>query len=690
MDSTEHTDSSALVCASPGSDKDISDGAYAPEMDIHFGGDPLFSAVDDESGTDYLYSELQAAEKPSEAEGESPSLEVGDDDVPEMDVHFGGDPSLSEVDEVAGTEYLYSELQAAEEPTEAEGELPSSEMGDDNNGNDNGNGIVGGDGYDSEDAGPRNWRPWLYTLAGLILIAGIAAFIHFFVWSPFDDDDDDSVSEVPVAFEDSGLCRATESVDLSEVGVLNYGDSLVYNVINPFWTTDETSNGDAQVILEGAVTELFEIVGDGCTPAGTAYWRNILPHSIDADRVGLDNYDATSRVTIYQEDADTRVAVTTEIVRQLSECTDVQFVNLTVEDAPRIYVAAYAADYNGIVFVQTPLLQLDTLPSGDQGLTVIRCSFGKIEGSDGDYVNYTLISPSLRAIVYLESPMGNQVFMLAPDTDEDEQDQDQPDQPTEAPVQEALEPTDTDARSTEEQAAEIVDDASQTRDVAPVSTPETDDMQAQTTDEGAKASVTPQTVESETDEQKQTTPDPVDEPVNVSTEEEDSTPTSQEVATTPEDANQGEPEKTAIQEPVKVSTEEEDSATVPEGNATIATTTTIGPTDDQADDQKPNGGSGGGCEGICGTDGDGQSGTGGNEETTTSGGNCPSGNCPGDGSGNDPGDDCSGSSCPGDGPGTGPGDDPGDEPVDEPPCPPGWILDPFGNCKAPDPGPEGF
>ena len=316
--------------------------------------------------------------------------------------------------------------------------------------------------------------------------------------------------------------------------MLNYGDSLVYNVINPFWTTDETSNGDAQVILEGAVTELFETVGDGCTPAGTAYWRNILPHSIDADRVGLDNYDAASRVAIYQEDADTRVAVTTEIVRQLSECTDVQFVNLTVEDAPRIYVAAYAADYNGIVFVQTPLLQLDTLPSGDQGLTVIRCSFGKIEGSDGDYVNYTLISPSLRAIVYLESPMGNQVFMLAPDTDEDEQDQDQPDQPTEAPVQEALEPTDTDARSNEEQAAEIVDDASQTRDVAPVSTPETDDMQAQTTDEGAKASVTPQTAESEADEQKRTTPDPVDEPVNVSTEEEDSAPTSQEVATTPE------------------------------------------------------------------------------------------------------------------------------------------------------------
>ncbi len=631
------------------------------------------------------------------------------DRAPEVEesIRFGSNPLLSGVIEEAETDYLYSDLKATEELPEGEDELPLPKKGDSNSDNDNHNGDDGNDGadvddaFDFEDSAPRNWRPWLYTAIALILIAGVAALVYFWP-SLFGDDEDDSVTEVPVALsEDSGLCRATDSVDLNEVGVLNYGDSLVYNTINPFWTTDEASNGDAQAILDGAVTELFKTVGDGCTPSGTAYWRNVLPHSIDADRVGVDNYDAATRTAIYAEDMDTKVAVASEIVRQLANCADVHFVNLTVEEVPMIYVAAYTADYNDVVFVQTPLLQLDTLPNDEQGLIVIRCSFGKMEGNNGGYANDILVSPSLRAIVYLDSPTGTQIFRVEPDTDESEQTQDQPDQLVDAAVQEAPKPTDTDARPTEQQAAEIVDDASQTRDVAPVSIPETDNVQVQTTDDGAQASVTPQTAESEADEQKRTTPEPVDEPVSVSTEEEDAAPTSQEVATTPEDANQGEPEKTATQKPVSVSTEEEDSVSTseqvattpedanqgePEETASVATTTTTGLTDDQADNQKPNDGSGEGCDGTCGEDGNGSSGTGGDKGTTTSGDDCSGSSCPGDG----PGDDCFGSSCPGDGPGDGPGDDPGDEPIDEPPCPPGWILDPFGNCKAPDPGPEGF
>ena len=294
--------------------------------------------------------------------------------------------------------------------------MPLPEKDDNNSDNDNHNGDNGNDGTDVDDASdfedsaPRNWKPWLYTAIALIFIVGVAALIYFWT-SLFGDDENDGATEVPVALsEDSGLCRATESVDLNEVGVLNYGDSLVYNTINPFWTTDEASNGDAQAILDGAVTELFKTVGDGCTPSGVAYWRNVLPHSIDADRVGVDNYDAAARTAIYAEDTDTKVAVASEIVRQLANCADVHFVNLTVEEVPMIYVAAYTADYNDVVFVQTPLLQLDTLPDGEQGLTVIRCSFGKMEGNNGGYANDTLVSPSLRAIVYLDSPTGTQVF----------------------------------------------------------------------------------------------------------------------------------------------------------------------------------------------------------------------------------------------------------------------------------------
>ena len=275
---------------------------------------------------------------------------------------------------------------------------------------------------------PKKKRKMLIAVITLLCLIGVGLVAWFFLfeWGSQSSEDKAAIQSVtPVDVvsgeEVSTLCQRT-SVNLEEVGVIWFGQSLEHGHINSFWMNDqqqETSrprtpasqsrsdNDDASIVMQQVVTDLYETDGDGCTAAGAFYWRNILPHIIDADRLGVDNFDASTRYDIYSDESEIREAVVEEIVRQLNSCVaNAQFVDLKAEEQPRIYAIAYDRDYKDVVFVDTPLLELDSLSNQDQGLKVLRCTFGKTEGNNGEYVNDVLISPSLRAIVYLDRPVG--------------------------------------------------------------------------------------------------------------------------------------------------------------------------------------------------------------------------------------------------------------------------------------------
>ena len=581
---------------------------------------------------------------------------------------------------------------------------------------------VPGDEASNGDNGGRNGRsrvrkamPWV------IIIAAILALAAFVIYQVASDDQTPSPQEVATDVADrvQSVCQTGEYPEsLAEVGVLRYGDSLSYNDIQPFWDSESVFQGDADDIFGNIVTQLYDTVGDGCTPAGVAYWRYLLPHVIDADRVGVDNHDARVRINSYMEETDTRIAVAEETARQFANCRDMQYVNLTVEDAPRIFVAAYTADYNDVVFVQTPLLQVDALANGQNGLIVVHCQFGKSEGVNDSYVNEAFISPTLRAIVYRDQPTGGTVFILDPDDDTQEASEEAGarDEESAASVdQEANESTESDVQATPETpASQIVEDANQTRDETPEPEPQP---------------------EPEPEPQLQPEPDPQPEPqpqpeINQDAAGQSSVGEVQEEPTgpLPTEPEQDVPAITENPQPTEQqSTEDQQDADTdqpepqPQPEAQQP--------EPQPEPESTTGGSGEGCGGSCGNteEGSGDQGddTGGDTGTVDTGdqgadgcpngdcsgddgGNdgddCPNGDCPGDDGGND-GDDCPNGDCPGNGgddngddcpngdcPGN--GDDDGDDEDDgggpEPACLPGEILDPFGNCKAPDPGPAGF
>ena len=598
-----------------------------------------------------------------------------------------GDSLTQESEELVQQELTGS----ADEQDEDEEETTVSDDGDGDNG-------VTAD--TDEDSSPRERKHrWLWVLlAGIVAVSAVLYFTG--VIGPFGSDPGDKsateTSGAAAVGEDSGPCMSVQSVDLDQVGVLRYGDSLQYNEINPFWMDGKTANSDASAVFEGAVTELFSTVSDGCTPAGTAYWRNVLSHVIDADRFGVDNHDAATRIAVYKEEADTSVAVSTEIARQLSACSDVQFVSLTVEETPRIYVAAYAPDYNDVIFVQTPLLQIDDLSSGDKGLIVISCSFGKVEGNNGAYVNETLISPSLRAIVYLDQPTGVQVFRVVPDVVDSEEQTQEPQEQQEPQV------TEEETQAPETQAPDDMDDADQTRDVAPTPTvdePEEKPVdQTDTTDsddETPKASEPPavdqestdESVGEQTDETQTPETSEVPEAVDETETGEEETETQQPEETTPTQT----PEETPAMTEEEQTDDGEGTVTQPESQDECPNgCNPVSPTEEGEqqtdDDVTTDDGTGDGTSGGDGDDG----------SDTNGGGDCPNGDCPGDGNGNgdsgtEGGGDCPNGDCPGDGPGD--DDDDGDDGTGEQPqpaCPDGWIIDPFGNCKEPDPGSDGF
>ena len=552
----------------------------------------------------------------------------------------------------------------------------------------------------SDDREPRWYRKHRTGLLVTLVILIFAA-LAFTLWQRAGSDDSDDSSEpsvTGVVDETLTLCQEPSAVNLEQIGVLRFGDSLHYNTINPFWMSDRTANGDAEAILANAVDELYQTVLDGCSPAGVAYWRYVMPHVIDAERPGIDNNDATTRITAYTKETDTRVAVAEETASQLSNCADVQFVQLTVEEAPRIYVAAYAQDYSDVVFVQTPLLQLDDLSNGDRGLIVIRCSFGKMEGTAGSYVNETFISPSLRAIVYRDQPAGVQVFQVTPETeDSDKQTQDprereeelnEPDDPVKEPDTESdpVKEPDTESDPVKEPDTESDPVKEPDTESDPVKEPDTESDPVKEPDTESDPVKEPDT-ESDPVKEPDTESDPVKEPDTESdpVKEPD---TESDPVITPEDSSEG-----------TVNDDGQDA----------------GQTDNQTDEQKPTDGSGDGCDGTCGqSDTDGDTGDGdssdGNQGGDTDGCNtdcpgddagdqgtdddgCTSGNCPGDDAGDqgdDNGDGCTSGNCPGDdddgdnGCGDDCPDDGGGDP--EPACLPGEILDPSGNCKSPDPG----
>ena len=531
-------------------------------------------------------------------------------------------------------------------------------------------------------ASDGRWRRWfvnhrVWWLAAVV-VAIFATLFALLVWpfGGFDDGGDDVVAPVDLVvsggIESSSICQVESDVDLEKVGVLSHGDSLEYNNINSLWASDNAADDAAGVVVDNAVDELYRQDRDGCAPAiAVSYWRGLRSDVIDADRPGIDNNDTITRTAAYTEDADTRVAVAEETASQLSSCVDnAEYVELTVEEAPAIFVAMYAKDYEEIVFVETSLPQEDELSSGDQGLIVIRCAFGKTEGSSGVSADGALISPSMRAIVYLNQPTGvqaSQIVLLEPlDTDSEEPGDDSGIEPsiTVPPTTTTTVPTTEADKEPPVVTVPPTDSTSTTEaDKEPpvVTVPPTDSTSTTEADKEPPVVTVPPTDSTSTTEADKEPPVVTVPPV-VEVED-DQTPTTDEEESTPIP----EPEPTPV-------TSEEDETD--EGEPMT------GQTDNQADDQKPSDGSGDGCDGSCGTNNGGQS-----------GGNDCTGDCPGDGGGSDgngDGNDCTGD-CPGDGGGSDGNDCTGDCPGDgggdpEPACLPGQILDPNDNCKDPDPG----
>ena len=532
----------------------------------------------------------------------------------------------------------------------------------------------GDDESEGDPKGKPNWFVRFLIAAAVILVLLVAWRVLRSDDQPDEQPDQASVETTAAGdFANRVLCDFSEPVHLSAVGVLKYGDSLYYEDVTPFTGGADTESNDA---LRLVLNDLFVQDGDGCTPAGTAYWRNILPHAIDADRLGVSNHDASIRIPAYEQDTAVHEAVIAEIARHLNQCSvseadspyQTETVYLTETDSPMIYVAAYTVDYRDVVFVHTPLITLDTLPSGEQGLAVTRCRFGKSEG--GGHVNEILISRSLRSIVYLDRPTGAQVIGFVPDTvDQPEDPSDQPEELTDSADQEAAQPPDQETQQpSETQTPEVNDEATQQQEVdVTVSEEPVVEMPAETPEEPAE---TPEPTEADT---------PQDSPV-----ETPDTPDQTDLPDAPEQTEQPEPEPADVPEPTAV----EQPADTPQPERQQAEQENpAGKTDDgnQGDDGQtvsqpdPGNGGNGGCSGTC--PGDGPEGPG-------DGDGGGSGGDSGDGDGDGPGTGPGGGGDDGDGPG---GDQPPAPPTPEPEaCPAGWIVDPFGNCKSPDPGSGGF
>ena len=269
------------------------------------------------------------------------------------------------------------------------------------------------------------WRCWLnprklqfWVVAAVI----IAILLPIFLVGGDDGDqpngDNAQTGTVEPTAETEIFCGGLMQINLDEVGVPRWGDRLTFADVRSLQSMD--TEATASDIMTATVDQLFDSVGDGCTPAGIAYWRNISPHVIDANRAGIDNHDAGARVSIYSESTTLASAVAQEIHDLMSQSCQASLVNLTEEETPIIWLAAYARDYSDVVFVQTPLLGVDELADGRLGVTAVRCSFGQLEGGASDNANTILISPTLRALVYLDRPTGSQIFVVEPTEEADE------------------------------------------------------------------------------------------------------------------------------------------------------------------------------------------------------------------------------------------------------------------------------
>ena len=266
-------------------------------------------------------------------------------------------------------------------------------------------------------------------------------------------------------------CRDHLDLDLAKVGVLKFGQSLDYDSVDPLWIGDVFDPTVAAVdVVRNIPVELYQTVGDGCTAAGTAQWRLVLPHVIDAGRVGTSDFDSVSRIKAYDQDLPLRLAIAKETARQFNnECVTAEYVPLTAEQTPFIYVAAYASsqelayvaikarasalfgatigetsagttstlmpfsdrqevkppEMNGlddVIVVKIPLPALDAISEDERGLMTVRCSFGKHEGGDGIVVSDALTSPTLRTHVFLDRPWGARMIEWQPDDSEEESD----------------------------------------------------------------------------------------------------------------------------------------------------------------------------------------------------------------------------------------------------------------------------
>ena len=585
------------------------------------------------------------------------------------------------------------------------------------------------------------------TLGSLLVVLSViwaglnATGVNFLGFGLFDDGE--NVQEQPPATVDNqtvqpvdpargDFCDSADTPSIADVAVLRWGDSLIYDEINTFWVAD-SGKVDAATIVNNAVSELYVKDGDGCTAEGVASWRYILPRSIDASRVDMDDMDARNRIAVYKDDDDTRVAVAQEVARQLNSCVEAQFVYMTPETTPHIYAMAYQRDHSDVVFVQMTLPKLDELPDGGQGLIAVRCSLGKSEGTDGDSVNQVLISPTLRTLIFTEPPVeqGRLLVQEAEDETNDEGEDGTGDNPTTSSDQQDSATGEQDAATGEEPSANEPSDQNQTagNEEAATTTEE-----ATSTDDTASAADQNQTTGNEeatttTTEEATSTDDTASAAdQNQTTGNEEATTTTTEEATSTDDtASAADQNQTTGNEEATTTTEEATSTETNEGTTTDPSKAPAQgqPSGDGDDDGHSdctgdgNDGDDGTCTQNCPGDGDGNDG---DDGTCTQ--NCPGDgdgndgddgtctqNCPGDGDGNDGDDGTCTQNCPGDGdgndgddgtctqncPGDGDGNDgddgtctqdcPGDG--DDPPkddCPAGQLRDNYGNCKAPEPG----
>ena len=595
---------------------------------------------------------LESATSPSVADGDATSTsEQATDENP---FRVGSQPSVED-----STSAEMPELEDSADVTENDSGDADSGDGDDMDGGDN----------DAEDFGPR--KGWLYWLiVWLLILCGVGALIWLTV-TALDDNDDDSLTNQPPATQTEqsdamASCDALGEIHLDNIGVLRYADSLQHGNIGTLWTGESEADTDAQAVLDHMIDALFVSDGDGCTPQGVAYWRNILPHNIDADRLGVSNHDAMIRIANYTEDVSLSRQVGEEVSRQLEACTDVQFLHLTREVVPTFYVAAYSQSYDDVVFVHSPLLEVDDLGDNQQGLIVFNCTFGSVEGNAEGLVNSVFISPSLRSIVYLDRPTGSQVFNLV----NDDVDIEESAQMEEAPAEpEPVVPEETADNEVTQPQTEATSEATveETAEPEPVVVEET---------------ATNEVTQPQTEATSEATVEETAEPEPVVVEE---TATNEVTQPQTEATSEATVEETAEPEPVVVEETATNEVTQPQTEATSEATdycpNGCGSTSGSATSDTTGGGNTTG-----GTTGDTTGGnTGGGDTGNGSGGDSGDGQGSGDGGG----DGCSTGTCPGDGNGGGDDPEPEPEPEDEG-CPAGWLEDPFGNCKSPDPGTNDF